>query len=108
MSQITYGTAFAAGIVSFLSPCVLPLVPGYISFMSGLSLEELTKNDDRGAVLRRTGIGSIAFTLGFSSVFTILGASASAVGQWLFAYQSILSKIAGVVIFLFGLHTMGV
>lgn len=108
VSQITYGTAFAAGVVSFLSPCVLPLVPGYISFISGLSLDELTKNPDRAAVLRRTVVGSLSFTLGFATVFTALGASASVVGQWLFDYQSVLSKIAGVIIFFFGLHTMGV
>ena len=101
-------TAFAAGVASFLSPCVLPLVPGYISFMSGMSLEELSKGADRSAVLKRAGMGSVFFVLGFTVVFTLLGASASAVGRLLAAYMPILTKIAGAVIVLFGLHTSGI
>jgi len=101
-------TAFAAGIASFLSPCVLPLVPGYVSFMSGLSLEELSKGADRGIVLRRAGVGSIFFVLGFTVVFTALGASASYVGQLMASYMPILAKIAGLTIIVFGLHTAGV
>lgn len=108
MSQISVWMVFLAGVVSFLSPCVLPLVPGYISFISGMSLEELSKGIDRKAVLRRAGIGSIFFVLGFALVFTLLGASASAVGRLLDAYMPVLSKIAGVVIMIFGLHTMGI
>src|SRR6185503_13665682 len=100
-------TAFAAGVASFLSPCVLPLVPGYVSFMSGLSLEELSRGEDRALVIRRAGVGSVFFVLGFSVVFTALGASASAVGQFLAAYMSVLSKVAGATIIVFGLHTAG-
>ncbi len=100
--------AFLAGIVSFLSPCVLPLVPGYISFISGLSLEQLSKDAGREDVIKRAGLGSIFFVLGFSCVFTALGASASAVGRLLSDYMPILSKLAGVLIVLFGLHTSGV
>lgn len=107
MTQISIWMSFAAGVVSFLSPCVLPLVPGYVSFMSGLSLEELTRGADRKAVIRRAGLGSIFFVLGFSAVFTALGASASAVGRMLEAYMPVLSKLAGAVIVVFGLHMMG-
>lgn len=107
MNQASVWMAFVAGVVSFLSPCVLPLVPGYISFMSGMSLEELSKGTDRRAVIRKAGIGSIFFVLGFSFIFTLLGASASAVGKLLDTNMALLSKIAGVVIVLFGLHTIG-
>ena len=108
MSEIGIGIAFAAGVVSFLSPCVLPLVPGYVSFMSGLSLEELTRGGNRPAVIRRAGLGSGFFVLGFTAVFTALGASASAAGRLLEAYMPVLSKLAGGVIVVFGLHMMGV
>ncbi|OGR83530.1 MAG: hypothetical protein A2636_02505 [Elusimicrobia bacterium RIFCSPHIGHO2_01_FULL_64_10] len=107
MDQVTVWAAFAAGIFSFLSPCVLPLVPGYVSFMSGMSLEELSKGLDRKAVYRRAGGGSIFFVLGFSAVFTALGGSASAIGRVLASHMAILSKIAGAVIMAFGLHLTG-
>lgn len=99
--------AFVAGVASFLSPCVLPLVPGYVSFVSGLSLEELSQGADRKAVMRKAGLGSVFFVLGFGLVFTALGASASAVGRALAAHMAALSKIAGALIVLFGLHTSG-
>lgn len=107
MNEVGFWMAFVAGLVSFLSPCVLPLVPGYISFMSGLSLEELTSGVGRAHVARRAGLGSICFVLGFSLVFTALGASASGVGRLLEAYMPVLSKLAGAVIVAFGLHMMG-
>lgn len=100
--------AFAAGVASFLSPCVLPLVPGYVSFMSGMSLEELSRGADRSEVLRRAGLGSLFFVLGFTVVFTLLGASASAVGRLLAEHMAAVSKLAGAVIIVFGLHTAGV
>ncbi|MDE2492046.1 MAG: cytochrome c biogenesis protein CcdA [Elusimicrobia bacterium] len=106
-SSIGYGAAFAAGIVSFLSPCVLPLVPGYISFMSGLSLDELSKGSKAGRALRHAGWESVCFVLGFSLVFTALGASATAAGEFLLAHLPVVSKIAGAVIVLFGLHMTG-
>ena len=104
---VSAGAAFAAGLVSFLSPCVLPLVPGYISFVSGLSLEELAHGADRRALARKAGLASVFFVLGFSAVFTALGASASAAGRLLSEHLPLLSKIAGTVIVLFGLHTSG-
>jgi cytochrome c-type biogenesis protein len=108
MKDVGIWSAFIAGLVSFLSPCVLPLVPGYISFISGLSLEQLSKDEGRADVMRRAGLGSIFFVLGFATVFTALGASASAVGRLLTDYMPLLSKVAGILIILFGLHTSGV
>ncbi len=98
--------AFVAGLASFLSPCVLPLVPGYLSFVSGLSLEELAQGAGR-AVWRKAGLGSIFFVLGFSLVFMALGASASAVGRALASHMPLISKGAGALIILFGLHISG-
>ena len=107
MNELGVWMAFIAGLASFLSPCVLPLVPGYVSFMSGLSLEELTGGAKRALVTRRAGLGSIFFVLGFSLVFTALGASASGVGRLLDAYMPVLSKAAGALIVIFGLHMTG-
>ena len=117
--NVTLLAAFGAGLLSFISPCVLPLVPGYLSYISGLSLDEM-----RGTVPAAAGAGvavaaapaarrqvvlsSLAFILGFSLVFVSLGAAASAIGQFLIAQQALLSRIAGAIIIVFGLHTMGV
>ena len=105
--QVTYFAAFVAGILSFISPCVLPLIPGYISFVSGASLDEMRGTGGRAA-RGQVIVTSLAFVLGFSLVFIALGASASAIGQFVFRNQPILGKIAGAVIIIFGLHTMGV
>ncbi|PIR15709.1 MAG: cytochrome C biogenesis protein, partial [Elusimicrobia bacterium CG11_big_fil_rev_8_21_14_0_20_64_6] len=75
MSEVGVGMAFVAGVVSFLSPCVLPLVPGYVSFMSGLSAEEPARGERREEVVRKAGVGALFFGLGFSAVFVALGAS---------------------------------
>ena len=103
--NVTLLAAFGAGLLSFISPCVLPLVPGYLSYISGLSLDEM-----RGAAVarRQVVVSSLAFILGFSIVFVSLGAAASALGQFLLAQQAILSRIAGAIVIVFGLHTMGV
>lgn len=111
--------AFGAGLLSFISPCVLPLVPGYLSYISGLSLDEM-----RGTAMiagggtvavgqpvgarRQVVIASLAFIIGFSLVFVSLGAAASAIGQFLLQRQEIFNRLAGAVIVVFGLHTMGV
>jgi cytochrome c-type biogenesis protein len=97
--------AFVAGFLSFISPCVLPLVPGYLSFISGISLDEM--RGDSAVAGRQVFLSSIAFVIGFSLVFIALGASASAMGQFLMERLNVLGKIAGVVIIVFGLHTMG-
>ena len=94
-----------AGLVSFLSPCVLPLVPGYVSLISGAGVEELKSQESR--LLRKTMLNSLAFILGFSVVFITLGAISTEVGQLLARYKSTLAQVAGVVIILFGLHLTG-
>lgn len=99
--------AFVAGLISFISPCVLPLIPGYISFISGVSLEELSDKEKATKHLGRVAVNTIFFVIGFSLIFIALGASASFVGSWLFKNQILFNKIAGVVIFLFGLHVSG-
>src|SRR5580698_8547590 len=97
--------AFFAGLTSFLSPCVLPLVPGYLSMISGAGLEEL--KSAQAQLMRRVMINSIAFILGFSVVFIALGLAATSVGQVLGTYKHMLARIAGVVIIIFGLHLTG-
>jgi cytochrome c-type biogenesis protein len=98
--------AFFAGLISFLSPCVLPLVPGYLSMISGAGLEELKA--PQAHLMQRVMLNSIAFIAGFSVVFILLGAAATEVGQVLGIYKHTLARIAGVIIILFGLHLTGV
>ena len=106
--QVTLLAAFAAGFLSFVSPCVLPLIPGYISFVSGVSVDEM-RGDAAPATSRlQVFLTSLAFVIGFSIVFVALGASATAIGKFMFSKLPILSKIAGVILIIFGLHTMGV
>jgi cytochrome c-type biogenesis protein len=109
MSQeVTLLAAFVAGFLSFVSPCVLPLIPGYISFISGLTLEEMrgtaTPRSSRPKVL----LASLAFVLGFTVVFVAAGASASALGKFMYAHAPLLEKIAGTILVILGLHMMGV
>jgi len=99
-------SAFLAGLVSFLSPCVLPLVPGYVSLISGVGVEQLKTQESQ--LLRKVMLNSIAFILGFSVVFIALGAVATEVSQMLARYRSTLAQVAGVVIILFGLHLTGI
>src|SRR4029078_330204 len=112
MGSVTLLAAFLAGVLSFVSPCVLPLIPGYLSFVSGVTLDEMrggaTAAPPARAAPRRAVIASIAFVLGFSMVFIALGASATALGAFLMERLSLLGKVAGVIIILFGLHMMGV
>lgn len=108
MEQISTGLAFIAGILAFLSPCVLPLVPGYISFLSGLSLEELRQGAQHRKVLKKAGLTSVFFVIGFSVVFVSLGASAALVGKFLTAHLQILGRISGIVIIILGLHLTGI
>src|SRR5579864_1062190 len=96
---------FLAGLVSFLSPCVLPLVPGYISMLSGIGVEQLRQGQTPRNHLMSS---AIAFVLGFSVVFIAFGASASAVGSFLTHHRSLLVPIAGAVVILFGLQLIGV
>lgn len=110
MGDVSLFAAFGAGVLSFISPCVLPLVPGYISFVSGVSFDQMQTADaaSRAATRRQMLITSLAFVLGFSLVFICLGASATAIGHLLRHQKTILERIAGVVIIIFGLHLAGV
>ena len=106
--NVTLLAAFAAGFLSFVSPCVLPLIPGYISFVSGVSVDEMRADTTPATSRLQVFLTSVAFVIGFSLVFVALGASATAVGKFLFARLPLFSKIAGAVLIVFGLHTMGV
>ncbi len=107
MTDITLFGALLAGLLSFLSPCVLPLVPAYLSFISGVSVDALRSGSD--ATVRRTAmLQSLWFVLGFSLVFVALGASAFWIGQWLLMHMSALAKVAGIIIIVFGLHYTGI
>src|SRR5438132_1847401 len=98
--------AFLAGLVSFLSPCVLPLVPGYVSLISGVGVEELKVQE--ASVLRKVMLNSLAFVAGFSIVFVTLGAISTEVGQLAAQYKAVLARVAGVLIIVFGLHLTGI
>jgi cytochrome c-type biogenesis protein len=111
MENVTLFAAFVAGVLSFVSPCVLPLIPGYLSFVSGVSLDEMRSGAVVGTATntrRKAVVSSIAFVLGFSLVFISLGASATALGGFLMERLTLLGKVAGVIIILFGLHMMGI
>ena len=109
MSQeVTLITSFIAGFLSFISPCVLPLIPGYISFISGLTLEEMQGTAASATSRSRVLVASIAFVLGFTVVFVAAGASATALGRFLYEHAPIVEKIAGTLLVVFGLHMMGV
>src|SRR5579872_6506429 len=102
--DVSIFAAFIAGLISFLSPCVLPLVPGYVSMLSGIGVEQLKEGKaPRGSLLS----SALAFVTGFSIVFITFGASASAVGSFLVRNRTLLAPIAGALILLFGLHLVG-
>src|SRR3977135_4095519 len=102
--QVSILYAFVAGIISFLSPCVLPLVPGYVSMLSGIGVEQLRAGQEPRNSLFAS---SLAFVSGFSVVFINFVAAASAVGQFLLQHKSLMGPVAGAVIILFGLHLVG-
>ncbi|HEY2931983.1 MAG TPA: cytochrome c biogenesis protein CcdA [Acidobacteriota bacterium] len=107
-SNIDFLTAFLAGALSFVSPCVLPIVPGYLSFITGFSFEDLTASERRQKVVWLAFLRSVAFVIGFSIVFITLGATATTVGNFLRENLKLLGRIAGVIIVLLGLHLIGV
>ena len=106
MNEVDVGIAiaFTAGVFSFLSPCVLPLVPSYLTFVTGMSLEDLQEGVNRKA----TFMHSMLFVVGFSTIFILLGASASFLGQFLRQYELLIARIGGVIIIVLGLHLAGV
>lgn len=108
MDNVSILTAFAAGLISFLSPCVLPLVPGYISIISGFSLDQLKEGTQKTALTRSVVLSSIMFIAGFSITFISLGASATWLGQILVTRMVLLRRLASLVLIVFGLHLMGI
>ncbi|TET64056.1 cytochrome c biogenesis protein CcdA [Candidatus Aerophobetes bacterium] len=108
MSNVPFFIALAAGFLSFLSPCVLPLLPSYLSFITGVSLEELIQRGKDSRMRKITIINSLIFIFGFSLVFVLLGTSVSLVGNILFRYQIWITRIGGIFIIIFGLHLTGV
>lgn len=99
--NVSFLLAFWGGIISFFSPCILPLVPAYLSYISGVSLQELSSS-------RRTlVIKVLIFIFGFSLFFSLLGASASFLGNWLFVYRDLLNRIGGVILIIFGVSFLG-
>lgn len=103
-SELSIFIAVTAGLLSFLSPCVLPIVPSYLSFVTGMTLEDLQETTDRRQVMTH----ALLFVAGFSGVFIILGASASFLGVFFQAYEEWIARIGGALIIVFGLHLMGV
>src|SRR3989337_2283235 len=107
-AQLSIFLTFAAGILSFISPCVLPLVPSFVTYITGLTFEDITSDEGKTRVRYITITNSLAFIGGFSFVFILLGASATFIGEVFLAYQDIIQKIGGILIVLFGLYIMGV
>jgi cytochrome c-type biogenesis protein len=108
MKDVSFPLAFLAGVFSFLSPCVLPLVPSYVSFITGVSFEDLKEGTDRKKIRHLTITNSLAFICGFSLIFVALGASSSAVGQFFFNYQDWIRIIGGILVIFFGLFVSGI
>jgi len=107
MTDVSFPLAFLAGVASFLSPCVLPLVPSYVSFITGISFKDLTVGTDRKKIHYLTITNSLAFIAGFSAVFIALGISSSALGRFFDAYADYIRIIGGILIILFGLFVSG-
>src|SRR4029453_6284604 len=108
MAEVNYLTALLAGLISFLSPCVLPLVPPYLCYLAGTTFEHVMARGPNAEVARREIVASLLFVAGFSTVFVALGAGASVIGGLLRAYSNFLSIVAGISILAMGLHFLGV
>lgn len=105
--QITYVGAFIAGLLSFLSPCVLPLIPSYITYITGLSFSDLDAERPSHLVRRQTMLHSLSFIGGFTVVFVLLGASATYIGTFLQSHMELVRKVGGILIIVFGVHVTG-
>ena len=104
--SVSYSAAFLAGLLSFLSPCILPLIPAYFTFITGYTLEELTEGDPkslRGSVI----LSTVSFVLGFSIVFILLGATASFIGRLVVDFQDVVRIVGGTIIVIMGIHVSG-
>ncbi|HEX2017601.1 MAG TPA: cytochrome c biogenesis protein CcdA [Aurantimonas sp.] len=108
MLDVGYSAALLAGLLSFVSPCVLPIVPPYLAYLAGLSFDQVRDRGAEPAVKRQIMLASVAFVAGFTTVFVALGATASALGQVVAEWFDVLSVIAGIIIIVMGLHFLGV
>ena len=107
-TNISFVGAFIAGLLSFLSPCVLPLIPSYITYITGISFSELQAEDQSHDMRRRTILHSLLFILGFTFIFVMLGASATFIGGFLQSHVHAIRKVGGLLIILFGIHLSGI
>lgn len=105
--QVSYAGAFIAGLLSFLSPCVLPLIPSFITYITGISFADLQEEHPSHLIRRKTFFHSIAFVAGFTFVFVLLGASATYIGSYLTQHAALIRKAGGILIILFGIHISG-
>jgi cytochrome c-type biogenesis protein len=104
--SISFPAAFMAGLLSFFSPCILPLIPGYFTFITGFSLEKLTQ-DEQAEIRRKVVFSTLLFVLGFSFVFVLMGASASYLGGLFFQYRKFIRIVGGILIIVLGIHLIG-
>jgi cytochrome c-type biogenesis protein len=107
IQNVSIPAAMIAGLVSFLSPCVLPLVPPYLIYLTGATIEHVEHDESTAASKRAVMISALLFVLGFATVFVMLGASASLIGQWIRAWSDQLAVVEGIVIIVMGLHFLG-
>ncbi len=108
MKDVSFTLAFLAGMASFLSPCVMPLIPSYVSYITGISFADLKGGEDRSRIRKVTFINSLSFIIGFSTVFISLGAGSSFLGSLLVKYQDVLRVGGGILIIIFGLFIAGI
>ena len=108
LQNVTVYLAFVAGLLSFVSPCVLPLIPSYVSFISGISFEQLTAENNPSEVKKVIIFNSLMFILGFTVVFVAMGTTITLLGQYFTAHQAIFRKVGAAVIIFFGLHIIGI
>ena len=104
---VTYPAALMAGLLSFFSPCILPLIPAYFTFITGFSLDEMTLTPDT-EIRKRVFISTVSYVIGFSFVFVVMGASASYLGGFVYKYKDLIRIIGGILIIIFGAHLCGV
>lgn len=107
MTDVSIFYTFLAGLISFLSPCVLPLVPGYVSIVSGVSLEQLRSESRDETFIRTVMLNSVMFIIGFSITFVLMGAAATTLGQILATKKNLFGELAGLVLIVFGIHLTG-
>jgi len=106
--NVSYAVAFAAGFLTYLSPCLLPLIPSFVLYITGISLGDLKDDTKKSEIRSRIVIHSLLFILGFSLIFIVLGLTATAIGKALFRYQDIIRIVGGVLITIFGLYLTGI